>query len=55
MYHETSNTKMTKNEPIFQLLRPSYIYSPYGIPPTLDNHITNIRFFQRGGIFIFIA
>jgi hypothetical protein len=58
MYHKTSplfDMKMAKIDPIFQLLKPSYIYSPCGIPPMLDNYITNICFLQWDGIFIFIA
>jgi hypothetical protein len=58
MYHETSplfDMKMPKTKLILQLLKPSYIHSPWEMPPTMDSCITNIYIFQWGGIFIFIA
>jgi hypothetical protein len=58
MYHKAFplfGMNVLEIEPIFRLLKPSYICSPRGIPPTLNCYVTNIRFFQQGGIFIFIT
>jgi hypothetical protein len=55
IYHKASplfNMNVLEIEPIFQHLKPSYICSPQGIPPTLNCYIANICFFQQGGIFI---
>jgi hypothetical protein len=58
MYHEaspSSNMKMPKIKPIFQLLKPNYICSPQGIPSGIYRCIVSIHLLQQGGICIFIA
>lgn len=58
MYHKTcplSNMKVLKTEPILQLLKPSYIRSPQGIPLALNSYIASMHFFQQHGILIFIT
>ncbi len=58
MYHKTSplfNMKVLKIEPILQLLKPSCIHSPQGIPLAPNSCIVSMRFFQQCGILVFIT